>query len=120
MFEAAAIEAPWLVVEGDRMWPDPARAADVFFADCDEETQRAAVERLRPMCTVPHGDPASAAAWREIPSTYVLCSEDRAIPVSAQRGFFAPRTTEVVELATSHSPFYSEPDALADLVGART
>ncbi len=119
LFEAAAIEAPWLVVEGERMWPDPAQAGDVFYGDCDEETRRAAVARLRPMCTVPHGEPAPAAAWREIASTYVVCTDDRAIRASAQRELFAARARDLVELPSSHSPFYSQPDALADLLAAR-
>jgi pimeloyl-ACP methyl ester carboxylesterase len=120
LFEAAGIEAAWLVVEGDRMWADPATAAEVFFADCDRETQREAVARLRPMSTAPHGFPAPAAAWHEIPSTYVVCSQDRALSPDAQRNFLAPRTGETVELPTSHSPFYSQPAALAELLAERT
>jgi pimeloyl-ACP methyl ester carboxylesterase len=119
LFEVAGIDAPWLVVDGDRMWPDPATAADVFFGDCDEETQRAALERMRPMSTAPHGDPAPAAAWREIPGTYVVCTEDVALSPDAQRRFFAPRADEVVELQTGHSPFLSQPQLVADLIADR-
>ncbi len=119
LFEAAGIEASWLVAEGDRMWPDPSAAAEAFFADCDPETQQEAVSRLLPMSTAPHGDPVHEAAWRSIPSTYVVCTQDLALSPDAQRSFFAPRADEAVELHTSHSPFYSQPEALADLLAAR-
>jgi len=36
-----------------------------------------------------------------------------------QRDVFAPRADEVVELNASHSPFLSQPAAVADLLAAR-
>ena len=55
------------------------------------------------------------AAWHDIPSTYVVCTEDRAINPEFQRAL-ATRTTTSVEWPTSHSPFFSRPDLLADLL----
>ena len=49
------------------------------------------------------------------PSTYVVCTDDRAIPVALQRSC-AARIGDVVELPTSHSPFLSRPDELARLL----
>jgi hypothetical protein len=36
-----------------------------------------------------------------------------------QRNVFASRATESIELQASHSPFLSQPDAVADLLAAR-
>ena len=58
--------------------------------------------------------PASIA-WRETPSTYVVCLEDRAIPPELQR-HMAQRADQVVEWHTSHSPMLSRPDLVADLL----
>jgi fermentation-respiration switch protein FrsA (DUF1100 family) len=59
------------------------------------------------MPTAPAEERVSAAAWRHIPSTYVVCTQDMAIPVEWQRELFAPRADEVVELEAGHSPFFS-------------
>ena len=114
-FERTGVGADWIVADGDRMWPDPARAGRVFFNDCDAETQEAAVARLRPMATAPHGEPVPVAAWRAIPSTYVICTRDRAIAPDAQR-IFAKQAEDFVDVDSGHSPFFSQPEALAALL----
>jgi pimeloyl-ACP methyl ester carboxylesterase len=112
--------APWIVAHEDGRWlPDLEQAATTFYSDCDAATQRASTARLRPMPTAPVEEPVSSAAWRDIPSTYVVCTQDMAIPVEWQRERFAPRADEVVELDASHSPFFSQPSALADLLAER-
>jgi pimeloyl-ACP methyl ester carboxylesterase len=112
--------APWIREQTDgRTLPDIALAGETFYGDCEPEVQRAAIERLRPMLAAPFGEAVSHAAWREIPSTYVVCTEDMAIPVEWQRDVFAPRAEEVVELEASHSPFLSQPSVIADLLTAR-
>jgi pimeloyl-ACP methyl ester carboxylesterase len=67
------------------------------------------------------GDGPTAVAWRERPSTYVVCSEDLAVHPDLQRAM-ARRCTTAVEWPTSHSPFLSAPERfvslLSDLVGA--
>jgi pimeloyl-ACP methyl ester carboxylesterase len=112
--------APWIVVHEDGRWlPDLEQATATFYGDCDAETQRASVARLRPMPTAVVEEPVSAAPWRDIPSTYVVCTQDMAIPVEWQRELFAPRAADVVELEASHSPFFSHPAAVADLLAER-
>jgi pimeloyl-ACP methyl ester carboxylesterase len=112
--------APWIVVHKDGRWlPDPEQAAATFYADCDAETQQAAIARLRPMPTAPVEEPVSSASWRDVPSTYVVCTQDMAIPVEWQRERFAPQADEVVELEASHSPFFSQPSAVADFLAER-
>ena len=61
------------------------------------------------------GDKVREVGWREKPSTYVVCTDDRAIPVALQRSC-AERIGAVVELPTSHSPFLSRPADLANLL----
>jgi pimeloyl-ACP methyl ester carboxylesterase len=53
--------------------------------------------------------------WDTIPSTYVVCGEDRCIDPSAQRTW-AARATTVVERPYDHSPAVSRPDEIADLL----
>ena len=56
-----------------------------------------------------------AIAWRERPSTYVVCTDDMAVHPDLQR-LLARRCTNALEWPTSHSPFLSRPDLVAGLV----
>lgn len=94
---------------------DPELAVGAFYADCDPDDIEYARARLSPQNPVTFAQPVRAAAWRTIPSTYVVCTEDRAVSVAFQRAL-ATRTTNRVEMPTSHSPFFSAPEALVDLL----
>jgi pimeloyl-ACP methyl ester carboxylesterase len=103
-----------LIVEQGRSALNPACVGPLFYNDCDAETVAWATSKLRSMLSDAN-EPVRTAAWRTIPSTYVVCGEDRAIPPSLQR-IMAKRAGEVTEWQTSHSPFASRPDLVADLV----
>lgn len=94
---------------------DPELAVGAFYADCEADDVEFALARLGPQNPTTFAQPVRAAAWREVPSTYVVCTDDRAVSVAFQRAL-ATRTTTRVEMATSHSPFFSAPEALADLL----
>jgi len=94
---------------------DPAVAAEVFYGDADPATAAALVARLRPMAIDAAPASSVAPAWRSIPTTYVVCTGDQALPVPSQRTM-AARADEVVEWPTDHSPFVTRPGAIADLV----
>jgi pimeloyl-ACP methyl ester carboxylesterase len=90
-------------------------APAVFFADCDDADVEWALSKLGPQPAASFQQPIDAAAWRSVPSTYVVCAGDRAIPPWLQHAF-AQRATETVVFPTSHSPFLSRPDLLVDLL----
>ena len=95
---------------------DADTATAVFYGQCDPDLASAAAERLRPGavgCMVPTG----AESWREIESTYVLCTRDEALRPDSQRSMSA-RAAAVVEIHADHSPFFSTPDRLTDVLTA--
>jgi len=94
---------------------EPERAASAFYADCDPAVVPGLVRRLGPERSAGFGQSPRTVAWRERPSTFVLCTEDRALTPALQRNL-AVRCDTVVELAASHSPFVSMPDEVADLL----
>jgi hypothetical protein len=57
----------------------------------------------------------TSAAWKLIPSTYVICENDNAIPAGTQH-LIAQRADDVQILSASHSPFLSQPVTLANLI----
>jgi pimeloyl-ACP methyl ester carboxylesterase len=54
-------------------------------------------------------------AWRDTPSTYVVCALDRAVDPVVQRRM-ARRCTTAVEWPVSHSPYLSRPAEVAALI----
>ena len=63
-------------------------------------------------------DPAAhvtVAGWQQVPTTYLVCSDDRGTPARLQRAF-AERAQTVVEFDTGHHPFLSQPQAVRDLI----
>ena len=94
---------------------DPEHATAAFFHDCAPEVAAEAIGRLRPQSLAALGGKVAAAAWRDKPATYVVCTEDRALPVALQRSN-AQRIGESVDWPTSHSPFLSRPELVAELL----
>jgi pimeloyl-ACP methyl ester carboxylesterase len=93
------------------------RAEQMFYQDCDAESVSWACERLCAERLETIGATVARAAWRDVPSTYVLCEDDRAIsPADQER--LAARCSDVVRWPTGHSPMLTRPEALADLLAA--
>ncbi|GGE35956.1 hypothetical protein GCM10011360_24690 [Primorskyibacter flagellatus] len=61
----------------------------------------------------PHREPIRVgAAFASVPKSYVICTEDRMIPAVDQEAM-AAGLSDVVRIATGHSPFLSTPAELA-------
>ncbi|MDE2746377.1 MAG: alpha/beta fold hydrolase [Chloroflexota bacterium] len=86
-----------------------------FYHQCsDEDYERALGLLVRDEGAVPF-DAARDTAWSKITTTYVVCTEDQALLAEGQRTL-ARRADRVVEWATDHSPFFSAPHLLVDLL----
>jgi pimeloyl-ACP methyl ester carboxylesterase len=88
---------------------------DVFYGDVDPITARHAVSQLGYLSYAAGCQGLTEVAWKIIPSTYIICEADNALPPSVQERF-AQRAEKVHRLTTSHSPFLSQPAALAQLI----
>ncbi len=105
--------------------PAPARAHDVqpvpddpipmFYGDVPRDEAEEAVQRLVPQSARSFGEALTEAGWHTVPSTYVICENDGALPAESQRAM-AERSDTVRRLATGHSPFLSRPAELAALL----
>lgn len=90
-------------------------AAQTFMQDCDQEAIEQGLTRLVRQSTAVTMQPVSAAAWQDIPSTYLVCAQDNGTPPARQRDQ-AKRAGRAVELSVGHHPFLSQPQAVADLI----
>lgn len=88
-----------------------------FYHDCDEELARRAFARLRPTPLTVFAERCPVDQWPHVPSTYLLMTDDRAVGQTWSRRVAVDRiNADLIELAGSHSPFYSRPVELADLL----
>lgn len=94
-------------------------AEKLFLHDCDADAVEGAFARLTRQSTAATAEPVTEAAWTTIPSTYLVCADDRATPPELQRAQ-ARRAGRTVELPTGHHPMLSRPDLLAAEVVAVT
>lgn len=88
---------------------------EMFYADCQASDIELAKQMLRPMQAGRSMIVEVEPAWRQTPSTYVVCSEDRALHPDAQR-VFAARATRTMTWRSSHSPFFSRPELVVGLL----
>lgn len=105
--------APWVRPDPDgtvELVGDDLR--ELFFADCDDATYEAALTRRARQDAAALFSPVTAPAWRTVPSTYVVCAEDRATPAADQRAA-AANAGAVLEVAAGHHPFLSHPELFA-------
>ena len=92
-------------------------AREVFYADCDESVAYAAAARLTPQSALPSSLCFPLSEFPSVPTTYVVCSEDRIVGPEWSRRVARDRlNADLVELPGSHSPFYSRPAVLADVL----
>jgi pimeloyl-ACP methyl ester carboxylesterase len=98
---------------------DPAIARDVLYHEVPDDVAADALARLRPSALALFRESPATVAWRSVPSTYVVCAQDRALVPPLQRAM-AARATTTEEWPVGHSPAAACPREIADLVELRT
>ncbi|MFF8285819.1 alpha/beta fold hydrolase [Streptomyces albus] len=93
----------------------PELLVETFLHDCDAEVQAQAADHLARQSVRVTGQPVGASAWQQVPTTYLVCAQDRGTPPHLQREF-ARRAGNVIELAAGHHPFLSHPATVRDVL----
>lgn len=120
MADPDAITAMHLVDNGDGTASiDPAAIGEVFCGDCDDAHVQTIVDRTKPEPFMPLVTPAMLddAAFGSVRRTYVYTELDVAVSYAGQQAMVAATPVDDTRsLATAHSPFFSQPQALADAI----
>jgi len=92
----------------------PEAIIPAFYEDVPLHIAEQAIGKLRnfPITSVSLG---IGEAWKETKSTYVVCRNDSAIHPDRQREM-ADLATSVIEWNCGHSPFFSDPDLVFELL----
>jgi hypothetical protein len=95
-------------------WDDDEAAQTAMYHDCSPADAAWAVRRLRRQGLRPVQQRHPLTRWPPVPSTYVLCTEDRCVdPAWSRRAAREWLQTAAIELPGSHSPFLAQPTKLA-------
>jgi pimeloyl-ACP methyl ester carboxylesterase len=92
---------------------------DIFYGECSDDDVALARLCLKPEPTLPLATPIRVTAERygSVPRVYVECHRDRAMTLAMQRNMQAASPCDqVFALDTDHSPFFSRPDELAQML----
>ena len=104
-------------VDGGTRWMDVDLARTIFYSDCDDDVVEAAIPRLRTQAVGPMTQRCPFDRLPDIPATSVVCAADQMVdPAWSRRVAAGVLGAPVVELPGGHSPFYSRPAELAEVL----
>ena len=94
---------------------EPDKIRQIFYHQCPDADVERAMRELTPNEAAITFDAPREAAWKTIPTTYIVCTEDQALLAPGQRQL-ARRANRIAEWPTDHSPFFSNPQLLINLL----
>lgn len=98
------------------LYIDRAKFKEAFAADVTDRERRVMAATQKPINGATFGQVFEAPAWKEIPSWYLVASQDQAINPELQRLFAKRMGATTHEVAASHVPFVSKPAAVVDVI----
>ena len=113
---AGAPVPPILPPQDGFLFLDKAKFAASFAADVDAKTADFMANSQVPWGLEALSGTISQAAWRSKPSWYLLVTEDKMIPIDAQRFMSKRAGSTVSEVHGSHAIYVSQPKAVVTLI----
>merc|ERR1711939_801068 len=92
---------PWFNIDGEAV--NPANPKEIFYNDLSDSEAQIHIAALKQHSYLTFASTLTAAPWKTIPSTYILCEKDNAIPLQGQEVW------SVKSLKTSSPTFASNP-----------
>jgi pimeloyl-ACP methyl ester carboxylesterase len=108
-------EPEWWITSEDGRTLFPDDPVHVFYGDCEPAVAERAAAALVPQRKDAFRQELRSAAWRTVPSTYVVCARDNAVPPALQE-LMAARAGTISRIDSSHSPFLSRPDEVTAII----
>lgn len=123
----AAVEGTslWDVVHGPLEWEiiqgqtsKCSRPKELFYNRCTPEQAEENAAQLLLISTAAFTSRTTYAGWKHIPSTYLICNNDNAIPPAAQEGMAAQpgANFEIFRCDADHSPFLCMPEYTTNVI----
>ena len=98
------------------LYIDRTKFKEVFAADVSERDLSIMSAAQKPINSKTFGEVYEAPAWKEIPSWYLIATNDQAINPALQRVFAERMSASTREVNSSHVPFASNPTVVAAII----
>ena len=115
-FPAEGPQPPILPPVGGYLFLDREKFAEAFAADVPAREAAFMADSQVPWGVDALGGAVTDPAWRSKPSWYLIVTEDRMIPPSAQRAMSERAGATTAEVPGSHAIYVSRPDVVASLI----
>jgi pimeloyl-ACP methyl ester carboxylesterase len=100
------------------LYIDRTKFHHVFAEDVPEGEASVMAATQKPIAASAFGESAASAAWKTIPSWYVVTTQDHAVNPDLQQ-FMAKRIgAQITKVNASHVPFLSQPEEIARVIKA--
>jgi pimeloyl-ACP methyl ester carboxylesterase len=115
-FAPPPLNAAMVPDSGGFLYIDRAKFRENFCQDVPEAEARVMAATQKPLHNSAFGAAVPEAAWKTIPSWYIVSSKDRAINPDLER-FYAKRAgAKTTEIASSHVAFLSHPQEVVKVI----
>jgi pimeloyl-ACP methyl ester carboxylesterase len=98
------------------LYIDPAKFHELFAADVPLAETRVAAATQKPIIGSVFGVAVHDAAWKTIPSWYIVSQDDKAINPDAERFYAKRMNAKTKEVKASHVAFLSHPAVVARVI----
>jgi pimeloyl-ACP methyl ester carboxylesterase len=98
------------------LYIDAAAYPELFAPDIPRRQAEAMAVAQKPLAAATFGQTVQAAAWRTIPSWFMVAQDDRIINPDLERFFAKRMNARMTEIKSSHVIFLSHPQAVAQLI----
>ena len=98
------------------LYIDPVKFHEVFAADLPVAESNVAAAVQKPIIGTAFGASVDQAAWKTIPSWYLVAQDDKAINPDLERFYAKRMNAKVSEVKSSHVPFLSHPTVVTHLI----
>jgi pimeloyl-ACP methyl ester carboxylesterase len=115
-FPADGPQPPILAPKDGFLFLDREKFHDAFAGDLSREQAQFMADSQVPWGVNALGGTITEPAWRMKPSWYLVATDDRMIPPTAQRAMSERAGSTVTEVAGSHAIYVSQPAAVASLI----
>jgi len=114
---------PTWIIDSDGNVMDGGDPRKLFYHDVEQKEADEWIAKLRPHSLASFQTKTTSAAWKKIPSAYLICDDDQLLPPQAQEMMVANMkeeggAVETTHIAGSHSPYLANPEAVVKFLRA--
>lgn len=95
-----------------------AQPETLLFGDLPSSEKPAWLAKLQPQPAQGWDDTVTYAGWKDVPSVYLICEGDNALPVALQEQLAGLAGSKIERCSAGHIPQVSQPERVVEVIEA--